>query len=169
MRNVESDINIHVQYESWRAAAAARREPGALAVIHRPLKRLQLGGRPAYHMVVFENGSSEPFYAKLHTAMAEPVRPLFLAVDDDLLRPPPHILAYHRERLTAFFQRYWPEPAPWELAARVPPLLDPAAFAVAPPSPDPSPSPPPSPLTAGLAQPQLVLWKQRQGAVGRRH
>ena len=96
---------------------------------------------------MFDNGSDGAFYRDLESAMVDETRPLFFAIDDDLLRPSPEIVAYHRERLTAFFQRHWPEPAPWELGDRVPAAIDPAAFVASPPPPTVAPrAPPPVPV-----------------------
>ena len=142
VRNVTTDVNIHVHYESWRAMMALRGEPGELRIVSRATKGLRVRGRPGYMFSVFDNGCESQFYGKLDAMMMETVRPLFVAVDDDLLQPTDRIIAYNRERLTAWFQRNWPDAGPWELRDRVPPTLDPASFVATPPPP-PTPSRPP--------------------------
>ena len=143
LRDPRTDVNIHVQYEAWRTAAARRGDAGEPAVEPRELPSIMMSGLPAYRYVVFDNGSDGTFYARLALSMNAELRPLFFAIDDDTLRPSPEVLAYHRERLTAFFQRHWPEPAPWELGDRVPPVLNPAAFVASPPPPTVMPWAPP--------------------------
>ena len=41
-------------------------------------------------------------------------QPVFFAIEDDLKTPSAACLAAYRHVLTAFFQRHWPVPAPWE-------------------------------------------------------
>ena len=142
VRNVMTDVNIHVHYESWRGMMAMRGDTGELRIINRATKSLKIRDKIAYFFVVFDNGCEGQFYGKLDAALEDAVRPLFVAIDDDLLQPTKSIIAYNRERLTLRFQRNWPIAGPWELPDRVPPKLDPSQCVATPPPPPPSPKPP---------------------------
>ena len=116
---------MHLQYEAW-LQAAHRRSPDTEARVE--VAELHggdgvttpylAGQHNEYAFFVFED-DAPVFYQKLEEAMVgyEGGPPVFLGVDDDLTVWTRDVLAYHATQLTAFFERHWPAPAPWEADA----------------------------------------------------
>ena len=155
MRNADADVNVHIQYEMWRRRAARRRVDGEPRVNTSRISDVRF----MYHFAIIDETCNADFYTKLNFVMLNGP-PLFVSVDDGMGETTAATLAYEYERLTAWFQRNWPRPGPWELADSVPKLIDVENFRETPPPPQrhgPEPSAPPLGLLAGMVKPPTML------------
>ena len=152
LRDPRVDVNVHVQYEGWREAR--RHNPGDLAfrILSGPQAAVLRRMAPRASLCLFNiltRSRNVKFYGDISATMDNPrTRPTFVTIDDHLVAADEALLAFHRERIGAFYETNWPASigAPWEVATAVPhPVIDPARFvATPPPAPTPSPSYTPS-------------------------
>lgn len=139
-RGVNS-LSMNTQYVSYRRRAAWRSGPGAPAVVHQPLEsptvvkqRLfihQRGsangtkgalvplanasvGGPWVLFAVFNDATSATLFEELDAGMALPTPPVSVCIDDQTSSPTAAQLAFLGARMRAFFERHWPDRAPWE-------------------------------------------------------
>ena len=129
-RNAKLDVSTHVQYEAWRRWQSKAEVPGGLR--NRPVNVFEwVDGRQPGNPYVFEvfedcdDRARREFFGKLACRMTL-TAPLFVTVDDGLQgsrspmgrpRSPPSAACVqdYRTMLNAFYRRYWPTPAPWEI------------------------------------------------------
>ena len=123
LRAPESDVSAHYQMEARMTWQFRHGREGAPAVEDAPITSAD------YSYVLmqgFKNDST--IFERTEAAIARGVR--FVGIDDDL----PHnasaaLIGFFRMQISSFFERHWPEPAPWELDHRAPAVAALAATA----------------------------------------
>ena len=116
-RESGTQVNIFMQYESF--LESRQNKPDRWKLI-RPVfyKKLSKQNRDnLYLFKVFQDHDSFPGYYESLRANFNSNRPKFFAIDDDLsAKPSEKILEFHRSHLIAFYQSFFPDPAPWEIS-----------------------------------------------------
>ena len=124
LRTLDTDVNIHVQYESHRTQLARDAAAGEPTVLFVQTSSKMAQDAALYKFYTLSDACVQDFYSLLDVVMLNVSRPLFIAVDDDLTAPTAAEIECHRQRLMMWFQRSWPNPAPWELPHFVPLQVD---------------------------------------------
>ena len=178
LRSSWSDVNIHLQYEAWRVKhqvdTSEPRVVRASAIsgwtMHygtQIARGIRTAGRSPQRPTlwlfnILTNSRTVTYYEELDSQMSSSSRPMFVTIDDHLKGVSETVLAFHRERLGAFYERHWPSSigAPWEIEGAVPrPATDAAQFVVTPP-PLPTPTPTKTSYLVGIKR------RPRWAAVG---
>jgi len=105
LRNLSSDVMIHLQYESF------------LRTMHKEIRITDVT-QPKYDVYVFVmrgNRDSASSYVSLQDKI-DRFRPRFVTIDDDLKQPSKELLDFHIGGLCRLMKRQWSNRAPWELS-----------------------------------------------------